>query len=78
MSKYKKSRNNRGKSYMALIKCECGHEILLIPDLKAMSNAVEDHVLEHLKKTDEDEAEAIRVNLISQILQKATAETKTD
>jgi hypothetical protein len=77
MSKYKKSRSNRGKSYMALIKCECGHEILLIPDLKAMSNAVEDHVLEHLKKTDEDEAEAIRVNLISQILQKATAETKT-
>jgi hypothetical protein len=32
------------------VKCECGKEILLVPDLKAMTNAIEAHVLEHSKK----------------------------
>ena len=63
---------------MALIKCECGYKILLIPDLKAMSKAIEDHVLDHLKKsTDEEETESIRVNLISQVLEKVSTETST-
>jgi hypothetical protein len=33
-----------------LIRCECGFEILLVPDLKAMGKAIEDHAAEHAKK----------------------------
>ncbi len=35
---------------LSLIKCECGEYILLVPDLRAMNNAIESHVLEHRKK----------------------------
>ena len=40
------------------VKCECGKEILLLPDLKEMSNALEAHVLEHCKR-EKDPAKAI-------------------
>jgi hypothetical protein len=30
--------------------CECGCEILLVPDLEAMGQAIEKHALEHKKK----------------------------
>jgi hypothetical protein len=33
-----------------LIQCECGFEILLIPDLKKLAKAIEDHAAEHAKK----------------------------
>lgn len=76
--KHKKSLNSRANRSMALVKCDCGYKILLIPDLKAMSKAIEDHVLDHLKKsTDEEETESIRVNLISQVLEKVSEETPT-
>jgi len=32
------------------LKCECGCEILLVPDLQAMGQAIEKHALEHKKK----------------------------
>ena len=35
---------------MNKVKCECGTEILLVPDLKAMTTAIEAHVLEHSQK----------------------------
>lgn len=38
------------KEHMPLVKCECGAEILLLPDLKAMNHAIEAHVGEHRKK----------------------------
>ena len=33
------------------IKCECGAEILLLPDLQAMNRAIKAHVAEHGKKS---------------------------
>ena len=33
-----------------LIKCECGFEILLLPDLQAMNRAISAHAAEHEKK----------------------------
>ena len=35
---------------LPIIKCECGTEILLLPDLKAMDRAIDAHVAEHRKK----------------------------
>jgi hypothetical protein len=59
------------------VKCECGLEILMVPDLKAMSNAIETHVLAHVKKK-KDSADAIQESeriwnlLIVQVLEKAS------
>jgi hypothetical protein len=35
------------KTRMPIIKCVCGFEILVVPDLKAMSSAIKNHVAEH-------------------------------
>ena len=35
---------------LPIIKCECGTEILLLPDLQAMNQAINTHVNEHIKK----------------------------
>jgi hypothetical protein len=33
-----------------LIRCECGFEILLVPDVDAMAKAIENHAEEHARK----------------------------
>ncbi len=38
------------KLRLPLISCECGAEILLLPDLGAMSRAIRTHVFEHTKR----------------------------
>jgi hypothetical protein len=56
--------------------CECGYEILLLPDLKAMDQAIQNHLLEHKNRGAKDaNAERIEDALISQIFEKA-AESK--
>jgi hypothetical protein len=59
------------------IKCECGHKILLLPDLQAMGQAIEKHALEHKRKyaLTQEETDALEVNLIAQAL-KLASETK--
>ena len=32
-----------------IIKCVCGSEILIVPDLKAMSKAIHNHLMEHTR-----------------------------
>ncbi len=34
---------------MVMVRCECGDEILVVPDLKKMDKAIEDHVDLHLQ-----------------------------
>ncbi len=58
------------------IKCACGAEILLVPDVKLMSKALEAHVEEHTRKNKnakeaESEAQAIMDDLITKVLIKA-------
>ncbi len=69
----------RKRSYtktLPLLRCpDCGAEILLIPDLKAMSASIEDHALQHKSKiADPEKAEAeterIRSILIMRVLLK--------
>jgi hypothetical protein len=66
--------NLQSSKNLPTIKCECGKEILLIPDLKAMSKAIETHAFEHgknknLEKT-ASEVEHILDFLTMQVLQK--------
>jgi hypothetical protein len=73
-------KNIDNKEGVPVIKCYCGVEILLVPNVKSMSEAIEAHVEKHRKKgKDPKEAEAeterIREYLIMQVLDKAS---KTD
>jgi hypothetical protein len=69
---------NVGKTHLPLIKCRCGAEILLLPDLNAMNKAIEAHACVHVR-TERNPyraaAEAIRVrdHLIGQMLGKASS-----
>lgn len=62
---------------MPLIRCLCGAKILLIPDMRAMSRAVENHVDEHIRmnqKTKKSYIPPVKVRkiLVEQILEKAS------
>jgi hypothetical protein len=72
-----KSSKKVGEAGLPVIKCSCGAEILLVPNVKLMNEAIEAHILEHTKKCKtlkeaEAEAEGIRDNLIIQVLEKAS------
>lgn len=59
------------------VTCECGEEILLVPDSKAMGNAIELHVTLHLQKLkapmcNAAEAERLKDALITQVLRIAS------
>lgn len=62
--------------HLPLLRCECGAEILLLPDLKVMNHAIEVHVANHRKK-EKDRTKAakvashIRQILIEQLFEKA-------
>jgi len=67
---------NSVKSKLPVIKCECGFEILLVPDLKEMSLVVQKHAQKHketIKNTEEAEITycIIEKSLIAQILRLA-------
>jgi len=70
----KKARNHSLKWNLPTIKCECGHEILLLPDLQAMGQAIEKHVLEHKRKyaLTQEETDTLEANLIAQALKLAS------
>ncbi len=59
-----------------MIRCSCGKEILLVPDVELMGEAIEAHVKEHKQKVQgrknaEAEAERTRDALIAKVLRKA-------
>ena len=59
-----------------VVKCECGVEILMVPDVKLMGDAIEAHAELHRRKVKnpekaESEAERIRDCLTAQVLEKA-------
>ncbi len=65
------------KKRLPIIKCCCGAKILLVPNVKLMSEAIEAHTAKHKQKVKdpkeaEAEAERIRDDLIAQILDKAS------
>ena len=54
--------------HLPLLKCECGAEILLLPDLKVMNHAIEVHVAGHRKKEKDPRKAAAAASHIRQIL----------
>ncbi len=75
------SRTSKKKKVVAstlpVIECSCGEQILLVPNVKKMSAAIEAHIIEHTKKMKvaeeaEAEAERIRDDLIAKVLDKAS------
>ena len=56
------------KRHLPVITCVCGYEILILPDLKIMSQAIDKHVLEHKNKGATDsETDEIEFELIAQL-----------
>lgn len=67
------------KSVSHSIMCECGAEILVIPDVKEMGRSIESHAEEHRKKEQNPVAgkaafERVENFLIKQVLEKAALE----
>ena len=56
------------KERLPIIYCECGAEILLLPDLQAMNRAIKAHVIEHRKKGRNAKRNVITYSNISQLL----------
>ncbi|MGA2385511.1 MAG: hypothetical protein ABSG33_03145 [Candidatus Bathyarchaeia archaeon] len=56
------------KERLPTIKCECGAEILLLPDLQAMNRAIKAHTAEHRKKKRSEQSNVIASSNISKLL----------
>ena len=59
---------------LPIIRCICGFEILLLPDLNAMGQAIEEHALRHQNKYSltEEETDLLKNNLIAQVFDLAS------
>jgi hypothetical protein len=60
------------KERLPIIKCECGTEILLLPDLPAMNRAIKIHATEHTKKEGNSKRKNNTSSHISQLLSQLT------
>lgn len=70
LNKYIRSLNR-----MPIIKCDCGEDILLVPDLKAMEKAILNHIQEHQKRESAAEECCLKQNnLENDLIQKILAE----
>ena len=69
-----KTKKRSVKKNLPSIKCECGHEIPLVSDFKALGKAIEEHTTEHAKKSalTQKEIDNLVDNLIAQVLKKAS------
>ena len=70
------SQNQISRPNLPTVKCKCGYEILLIPDIKAMSRAIENHLQDHEQKQTNQikhgkEIEKLRDALIVHVLAQA-------
>ena len=66
------SQNRKGKlaihkRQLPTLRCLCGAEILVVPDLKAMGRAIENHLSEH-KKTSWGKDKAVAIGVLAQYL----------
>ena len=67
-----------GDKGLPMIKCSsCGAKIMLVPNVKLMSEAIEAHVEKHKQKMKDPKAaqeiaECVRDDLITQVLKKAS------
>jgi hypothetical protein len=62
----------RLKEGLPIISCECGAEILVLPDLKAMNRAIKTHVVEHRKNQRHNKKNLSTPGKISELLSQLT------
>jgi hypothetical protein len=60
------------KERLPIIKCECGDEILVVPDLEAMNRAIKTHVAQHKKKKRTVQKNESTPNKVSELLSQLT------
>jgi hypothetical protein len=60
------------KEHLPLITCDCGAQILLLPDLHAMNVAIKAHVTEHRKKEKNPHGNVNASGNISRLLSQLT------
>jgi hypothetical protein len=60
--------DNYLKKRLPIINCECGTEILVVPDLQAMNHAIKTHVANHRKKKRNTQKNEIKPNEVSELL----------
>jgi hypothetical protein len=59
------------KEHLPIITCDCGAEILLVPNLRAMNLAIKAHVAEH-RKEDRNAQVKAKTGNINQLLSQLT------
>ena len=64
--------DNYLKERLPIINCECGTEILVVPDLQAMNRAIKNHVAKHKKKKRSNQKNEITPNKVSELLSQLT------
>jgi hypothetical protein len=69
------SEKKQDSNHMPTVRCLCGAELLVVPNVEAMSKAIEAHIETHIQgikdpKKAVEEAEHIRDYLITQVLEK--------
>ena len=77
MPDYEPKKLGGSKKGLTVIRCSCGFEILLVPDVKVMSKAIEAHAEKHQQKVKDTkgskaEAERISDHLIAQVFEEAS------
>jgi len=55
------------KKQLPTMRCLCGAEILVVPDLKAMDQAIKNHLSEH-EKTSAGKDKAVAIGVLEQYL----------
>jgi hypothetical protein len=60
--------DNYLKKRLPIINCECGAEILVVPDLQAMNRAIKNHAAKHRKKTTNAQKKQIMPNKVIELL----------
>jgi len=63
-----KSKSDEIKRSLPTIRCVCGRKILVVPDLKAMNKAINDHVAEHKKARGGSALDSLEEFLTEQVL----------
>ncbi len=65
------SQNNSPIKGLPIVMCECGQEILIVPDLDEMIRCIETHAMIHKgKETDPKKAKAEYIRIEEQLTQK--------
>ncbi len=60
------------KEHLPLVTCDCGAQILLLPDLRAMNLAIKAHAAEHRKKGKNAQGKVNTSGNISRLLSQLT------